>query len=74
MFGSINKSTSTGVPILNNEVLWDAGDNKSCYAFGGSQSWISFSWLPPPIELWQLTSDGTGGGNWSNFDVSNEPS
>ena len=64
---------SAGVLVLNNELLWDAGDNKSCYAFGGSISSIPLSWIPNPVDLWQLTSDGTGGGNWSKFNVSEEP-
>ena len=72
-FNVVNKNTSTGVPILNQEILWSAGDNKSAFAFGGEQSFLLAAWQPPPIQLWQLTSDGKGGGDWSNFTVGNNP-
>lgn len=37
-FNVINKDPSSGVPQLNQEILWSAGDNKSAFAFGGEQT------------------------------------
>ena len=74
-FSIINKDLCpTCVPVLNQEVLWSAGDNKSAFAFGGEQSWLLGRWMPPEVDLWQLTSDGKGGGDWSMFNVGNNPS
>lgn len=70
---SIIKKTTDSNPPLNQQILWPGGDNRTAFAFGGEVTWLLNKLPAPPIELWQLTSDGQGGGNWSNFNVGNNP-
>jgi len=53
--------------ILNNERLWPANDNKTCYAFGGSTTYIFNSWLSPTVSMYQFMLNGSGNGSWSVF-------
>lgn len=61
----INKTNTA--PNLNNEKLWPSDDNKSCFVFGGAQSYLLNVWSPPDVALWQFTINSTGGGSWTQF-------
>ena len=66
-FTVVNKTGTA--PNLNNERIWRVNDNKSCFAFGGAQSYIPSGWSPPVVALWQFALNSTGGGSWSQFQV-----
>ena len=61
----VNKTGTA--PNLNNERLWPANDNKSCYVFGGAQSYTLDVYSPPNIDLWYFTLTSTGRGSWAQF-------
>lgn len=67
-FGFINKTLE--VFVLNGEILWPTGDPNSCLAFGGVQNLI-YGTPPPPTQVWQLTTNDSGSGSWSNFGFGN---
>lgn len=56
--------------ILLRPKLWPAVDNSSFYSYNGVKSWIPPSGDPPPNKLYKFTSDGSGGGQWSEEEQS----
>lgn len=54
--------------ILDNELLWPANDNRTCYSFGGTTTSIWNAWLSPPVTMYQFVLNGSGNGTWSEFD------
>ena len=58
-----------GAPALNKQILWPSTDNKTFFAFGGEESFLDDPWLPPVPQLWQMTTDGNGGGTWAIFNA-----
>ena len=65
----VNKTGTS--PTLNNEKLWPSNDNKSCFVFGGAQSYTLNVYSPPDVELWQFTLNNTGSGVWTQFHPEN---
>ena len=56
-----------GAPDLNAQILWPSTDNRTFYAFGGSQSFWAGTIDPPAVSAWQFTADGSGGGSWDQL-------
>ena len=52
---------------LYNPNLWPALDNSSFYSYNG---WGFAPGIPPSSKLYKFTSDGSGGGQWSEDDQS----
>ncbi|KAL8969878.1 MAG: hypothetical protein Q9183_001787 [Haloplaca sp. 2 TL-2023] len=56
-----------GAPDLNAQILWPSTDNRTFYAFGGSQSFWAETIDPPAVSAWQFTADDSGGGSWEQL-------
>lgn len=59
------------MPILNSAKLWANPNAKGFYLYGGKVSPISKASVPPR-GLWNFTTDGKGGGTWSDQGAAGE--
>ena len=55
---------------LNYPKLWPSHDNSSFYSYNGDKGWFYTPADPPANKLYKFTSDGSGGGQWSEDDQS----
>lgn len=55
---------------LNHPKLWPALDKSSFYSYNGEKGWFYTPANPPSNKLYKFTSDGSGGGQWSEDDQS----
>lgn len=55
---------------LNHPKLWPISDNSSFYSYNGDKGWFYDPANPPSNKLYKFTSDGSGGGQWSEDDQS----
>jgi hypothetical protein len=56
-------------PVLNYENFWKDPDGNSCYLWNGELSSDARTFEQSPDSLWKFSSDGAGGGAWSQIPI-----